>query len=201
MEAPDPVFVTATGNHIVLWNPGAEHVMGYRGCEVVGRACRDVLAGRTPAGSPRCLTGCDIAPALSVDGLDRSFEVLAQTKTGEVRWLAMDAFAISDADRRTPFIVHVLHDVTSSKHLHRLVREQVSGPPAARAAASGIESLTRRELQVLQLLAAGVGTAASARRLGVSRATIRNHVQNIFSKLGVHTRLEAVAHATQHRLL
>jgi DNA-binding NarL/FixJ family response regulator len=35
----------------------------------------------------------------------------------------------------------------------------------------------------------------------VSSATIRNHVQNIFGKLGVHSRLEAVAYATRHRLL
>jgi DNA-binding NarL/FixJ family response regulator len=40
-----------------------------------------------------------------------------------------------------------------------------------------------------------------ADRLHVSRATIRNHAQNIFAKLGVHSRLEAVAYAAQHRIL
>jgi DNA-binding NarL/FixJ family response regulator len=50
-------------------------------------------------------------------------------------------------------------------------------------------------------MAQGLGTHAAAQRLGVSRATIRNHVQNIFTKLGVHTRLEAVVHATRRRLL
>ncbi len=34
----------------------------------------------------------------------------------------------------------------------------------------------------------------------MSRATVRNHVQNIFAKLGVHTRLAAVAYANKHRL-
>ena len=46
----------------------------------------------------------------------------------------------------------------------------------------------------------GVSTAAAAERLHVSRATIRNHVQNLFEKLGVHSRLEAVAYANKHRL-
>jgi len=62
-------------------------------------------------------------------------------------------------------------------------------------------TLTRRELEVLSLLGAGESTKAVADRLHVSRATIRNHVQNILAKLGVHTRLQAVAYATTHRLL
>ena len=53
--------------------------------------------------------------------------------------------------------------------------------------------LTRRELQVLTLLALGVSSRELAERLGVSQATIRNHVQSILGKLGVHSRLEAVA--------
>jgi DNA-binding NarL/FixJ family response regulator len=50
-------------------------------------------------------------------------------------------------------------------------------------------------------MAGGTNTAAAAERLHVSPATIRNHVQNIFGKLGVHSRLEAVAYATKHRML
>jgi DNA-binding NarL/FixJ family response regulator len=61
--------------------------------------------------------------------------------------------------------------------------------------------LTRRELEVLRLLATGVNTKGAAEKLHVSPATVRNHVQNIFGKLGVHSRLEAVAYANRHRLL
>jgi two-component system, NarL family, nitrate/nitrite response regulator NarL len=57
--------------------------------------------------------------------------------------------------------------------------------------------LTRRELDILRLLAAG----AMAERLHVSPATVRNHVQHILEKLGVHSRLEAAAFATRYRLL
>lgn len=49
-------------------------------------------------------------------------------------------------------------------------------------------------------MADGLSTSAAAERLHVSAATIRNHVQNILMKLGVHSRLEAVAFATKHRL-
>ena len=40
-----------------------------------------------------------------------------------------------------------------------------------------------------------------AERLRVSRATIRNHIQNIFTKLDVHSRLEAVAWLHRQRLV
>jgi two-component system nitrate/nitrite response regulator NarL len=56
--------------------------------------------------------------------------------------------------------------------------------------------LTRRERDILRLLAAGASTRAMAERLHVSPATVRNHVQHILEKLGVHSRLEAAAYAT-----
>jgi DNA-binding NarL/FixJ family response regulator len=53
--------------------------------------------------------------------------------------------------------------------------------------------LTLRERQVLSLLAEGTSTAGMAKRLGISTATIRSHVKSLLSKLGVHSRIEAVA--------
>lgn len=58
-----------------------------------------------------------------------------------------------------------------------------------------------REQEILRLIIDGHNTAALADRLHVSRATIRNHVQNIFAKLGAHSRLEAVAFATRNQML
>lgn len=57
----------------------------------------------------------------------------------------------------------------------------------------GGPDLTRRELQVLRLMAAGLPNKAIADRLFVSLHTARNHVKSILRKLGAHSRLEAVA--------
>ena len=51
--------------------------------------------------------------------------------------------------------------------------------------------LTPRELEVLSLLAQGLGNAAIARKLVVTKRTVQNHVSNIYGKLGVKSRTEA----------
>ena len=66
---------------------------------------------------------------------------------------------------------------------------------AAPARPGGVAGLTEREEEVLRLLAQGLTNAAIAERLSVSDKTVRNHVSNIFSKLGVSDRAAAVARA------
>jgi two-component system, NarL family, nitrate/nitrite response regulator NarL len=59
--------------------------------------------------------------------------------------------------------------------------------------AERLAPLTSREREVLALLADGHTTTAMADALGVSAATVRSHIQSVFTKLGVHTRLRAAA--------
>lgn len=64
-----------------------------------------------------------------------------------------------------------------------------------------IESLTARELEVLQALAEGMTTPDICERLFISRNTLRTHVQNIMMKLHVHSKLEAVTVGLRHRII
>jgi len=57
--------------------------------------------------------------------------------------------------------------------------------------------LTRRELEILQLLARGLNNDVISKQLYISPTTTRNHIQNILGKLGVHSKLEAVAYAVR----
>jgi DNA-binding NarL/FixJ family response regulator len=64
-----------------------------------------------------------------------------------------------------------------------------------------IESLTPREREVLVLLAEGLSDKEIAERLYVGSGTVRTHVVNIFVKLGVHSRLQALVFAARHGLI
>ena len=62
-------------------------------------------------------------------------------------------------------------------------------------------TLTDRELEVLQLLAKGSQNQAVADQLFLSVNTVRKHVQSILSKLGAHSKLEAVAIAVREGVI
>jgi LuxR family maltose regulon positive regulatory protein len=64
-----------------------------------------------------------------------------------------------------------------------------------------IEPLSERELEVLQLIAEGLTNPEIASRLFLALNTVKTHSSNIYSKLGVHSRTQAVARARALGLL
>jgi LuxR family transcriptional regulator, maltose regulon positive regulatory protein len=90
-------------------------------------------------------------------------------------------------------------------HLNRVVRAfqpPVGRPEQPASVASGlIEPLTRRELEVLGLVAAGRPNQEIADELVVSLDTVKKHLSHIFDKLGAANRSDAVARARELRLI
>lgn len=123
----------------------------------------------------------------------------------DVRILALAAAGDDDVERgsgsRHVEVVpaHLaLDDLVDVLHRHRTVAEAAARRPrpravSPRAEASPIGQLTPREREVLEALIGGSTNKRIAESLAISRHTVRTHLQNIFAKLGVHTRLEAVA--------
>ncbi len=73
---------------------------------------------------------------------------------------------------------------------------------AAPAAADAVfDRLTSREREVLALMARGLGNADIAESLAISEKTVRNHVSNVFDKLGVWTRAQAIVFARDRGFL
>ena len=90
--------------------------------------------------------------------------------------------------------------VADAEEYLKTLHDRISTTPGTERNTEAAMDLTRRELEILRLLTEGVSTSEAAQRLHVSQSTVRNHVQNLLSKLGVHSRLEAVAYATRNRL-
>lgn len=64
-----------------------------------------------------------------------------------------------------------------------------------------IESLTRREMDVLKLLAVGMYNKEVAEQLDISERTVKNHVSNIFKKINVTDRTQAAVFAIRNNLI
>ncbi len=64
-----------------------------------------------------------------------------------------------------------------------------------------VPRLTDREVQVLGLVARGMGNREIAGELFISENTVKNHVRNILEKLQLHSRMEAVMYAVKERMI
>jgi LuxR family maltose regulon positive regulatory protein len=111
-------------------------------------------------------------------------------------------------------LVPLLVDILDRKTLNRLHREFVGGLlaefsvtypelsiAAEQAAAPVAVSLTPREQEILRLLDEGMDNKAMARRLVIADSTLRTHLRNIYAKLEVTSRIQAVRQARRLKLL
>jgi DNA-binding NarL/FixJ family response regulator len=82
-----------------------------------------------------------------------------------------------------------------------VLRRLRAAEPAPAAGGDGAVELSEREFEVLRLIVDGRDNAAIAAELFISPNTVKNHVANIFAKLGVDSRLQASVQALRHRLV
>lgn len=81
------------------------------------------------------------------------------------------------------------------------IAQRVADARERRMDRPAIEPLTSRELEVLRALSEGLSSPDISERLSISRNTLRTHVQNIMSKLHVHSKLEAVTVGLRYRII
>lgn len=99
-------------------------------------------------------------------------------------------------DRALDDVVQALRLVASGSNV--LTNDQISKVPQRDVEG---EQLTLREVEILRLLSRGRDTQSIADELTISSNTVRTHLQNIFGKLGAHSKLEAVSMASRRGLL
>ena len=88
----------------------------------------------------------------------------------------------------------LIDPATLTRLLHQVSKER----EARRDDEALLGELTDREREILQLLAEGMRNEGIARKLFISPQTVQTHVRNLLAKLGVHSKLEAVAFAVKH---
>jgi NarL family two-component system response regulator LiaR len=212
IETPfHPIRVMLVDDHAMVRRGLATFLMVFDDLELVGEAENGLQAiQRCAEVLPDVVLMDMVMPGM--DGADTtrairqqfpSVQVLALTsfKEGELIKHALEAGAIG----------YLLKDV-SVDDLARAIRAAYAGratlsqeaaqslvQTASQAPAAGLD-LTEREREVLILMVEGLNNTQIAGRLTVSPSTIKSHVSNILSKLGVASRTEAVTLALRHKL-
>jgi len=118
-----------------------------------------------------------------------------------------------------PFVLLVMQDITDRKHTERELFDAIETVmadtswfsrglieklanlrrPSASRSDSTASNLTTRERQILNLICSGLDDEAIARKLDLSRNTVRNHGAALYRKLGIHKRSEAVVWGRENR--
>jgi DNA-binding NarL/FixJ family response regulator len=76
-----------------------------------------------------------------------------------------------------------------------------AGQPARRAAGESLAGMTPREIEILRLITAGHTAKEAAGQLGIAPKTADNHIQSLYSKIGVNTRAGAALYALERGLV
>jgi DNA-binding NarL/FixJ family response regulator len=101
--------------------------------------------------------------------------------------------AAADELLRAVRTVHRGQSALSPEIVHKVIQQATSGAPAQ--GQSQVEALTPREIDVVRLAAQGKTNHGIGAELGISHRTVQGHLANVYGKLGVNSRTEAVTEA------
>ena len=178
----DALFAYDANLTVVAWNGAAERLTGISAAEAIGQPCWDVLHGVSERGDVICHPGCSSA-RLAREGWPVSCSrMLIGTPSGR-KLVSVSTISVH-RNGEAPVTLNLLRNGNAVE-------------PTAKAA----ERLTRRQVDVLQLLAEGAQAKTIATRLGIAETTARNHIAGVLRRLGCHSQLEAVAEARRRGLL
>ncbi len=180
--------------NVIGWNKSATALLGYSAEQALGTPCHEILSWRDRCGDSVCGESCQSIKIGKPDEIIPTREVLGRSATGKTLWLSASTIVPPLALRTRCRVIHLVREVSLPPELERLIVERIQTrtPVALPHENSALAVLTPREREVLEHLTEGLHGAAIAEKLFISPATVRNHIQHILSKLGVHSRAEAV---------
>lgn len=206
----DAAFVLDQNGVIAAWNLAAEKLFSVPSTDALGKFCSQVLHGVDECGRV-CGTDCVVKEHTAKNAPVGNYDVQVNTPSGK-RWCNMSVLMPMNRGTASGYTLHVARPNDLLKRFEHLMRDFVIAetdlPPASvkelvtiKRSPTQLAKLSKRETEILRLLAKGRSTPQMAGELFISQATVNNHVQKILKKLSAHTRLEAVRRAEQARLI
>ncbi len=201
----DGVFAVDDNEQIVFWNGAASRILGFRQGDVLGRKCYEVIgAGPDYCAHTDCGPNCLVLQRARRGRTTESYDVMARTAAGSHRLLNVSIVVLKGKTAQSTLAVHLFRDVSEARRTQVEVQRGLLEASQASGQQDGDDPggrLTPRESEVLRLLSTGLGNMKIAEVMGISATTVRNHIDHVLTKLGVHSKLEAVVYAARHRIV
>ncbi len=204
----DGVFAVDAKQRIIFWNPACAQLLGVSGEQALGRTCSEVIQGTDPLGQPFCGAGCCVARLARRDSGPKTFPLKVRDGNGQELRLSVSIVLVPRRGEDDWTCVHLLHCGEAPDMLDALEYAARQARPTNGGKADGrcplstaVSPLTAREGEILRLLAEGLSVRLISQLLSIGAVTVRNHIQHIEVKLGVHSQVEAVAYAYRHNMV
>jgi len=193
----DAVFGIDEQRKVRFWNRGCEDLLGVSRQQALGRPCAELLCGEDLQGNTVCGADCPIAKFFDHEVPNEDFDLVLKSAGGRPVVVNVGSYYTSDANPETRENVVVFHSMRRL-NCHKLIQRISSSSCFEEQDTKKIHKLSKREYEILRLLPKGTVPKNIAEQLGISSATVRNHLKNIYTKLEVHNRAEAVTYAMHH---
>lgn len=143
----------------------------------------------------RMRTQCIAVPTIMLTTFDDDESLLRSLRAGAKGYLLKDISfeRLCEAIRQVATGGTMFRPALSERVERSLANERLDHTETRPL--EGLEHLTRREIEILALMAGGLSNREIADSLGASEGTIKNHVSNVLAKLGVRDRVRAVLKA------
>ena len=188
------VWVRDPAGRISFMNEHAEELFGRRASECIGQPCYTVVRGRHENGEALCKEECQLWQTAIAGQILDPVDIQVNGADGSPSFIRLITISVNTPGHEKPSIVHcALNSEREHRLTHYLSKVATRSPHLTGQIRSGDRALTPRELEILSLLAGDQTLHAIASQLNISYTTVRNHVQHILAKLGVHSIMEAVA--------
>jgi DNA-binding CsgD family transcriptional regulator len=190
-------WVSNPNGLVIYMNQRAETLLGKEPGGAVGHPCHEMIAGRAPDGGPRCQHNCEITKMIRNGEEVEPYTVRIngdEGDEGDEHWLQLLVIPYTSREG-SDHIAHCAFRVDRSHLIQSYLDRVAARTPVNVDRNFHIKEsrLSKRECEVLELLAEDQNLYEIAEQLNVSYYTVRNHVQHILGKMGVHSTLEAVA--------
>lgn len=199
-QSTDAVFGINAAGVIQFTNRSFERLMGHSCNQLCGLHCADVLCGTNLHGQAYCGPDCPIPKTMtgSQPGIS-DFDLMVRRTEGDSVLVNIGAVYITPQLRESFGQVNVIFSMRQVDP-RRMLQRLAMAPAETPVKPDSIENsrLTSREKEVLGLAVKGMTTSQIAGQLYVSTMTVRTHFKNIYPKLGVNSRTEAVIYTMQH---
>lgn len=197
-DSGDAVFGIDQQRRITYVNAAFLQILGKDADKIRGRHCYDVLCADDLASCRFCSSKCPVAREALQNLPMQNFDLVLTRSDGDRCWVNVGVYSAPETPGRSgkPRVYFALRTVSG----HRLIQKLASELHKTRAPARP-PLLTPREAEILTQASCGQDTADISRELRIAPQTVRNHFKNIFSKLEVHSRSQAVALALRQQLI